>query len=138
MKWSTYLSTGAEPVIYHMCETVLYQKLTENNGLYVSPTFGQDNFIHATENPAMLLEAGTHFYKASIGDWICLKLNPELLAGPVIYEAPAPVGSIEAKKYENSPKFPHIYGGIPSAAVIKQYKIVRGSDGSFLSIENLC
>eukprot|EP01036_Dinobryon_divergens_P027158 gene27159-35883_t len=115
------------------------QQFFKINILKIIPSGGNWILLSSfEENPAMLLEAGTHFYKASIGDWICLKLNPELVAGPVIYEAPAPVGNIEAKKYENSPKFPHIYGGIPSAAVIRQYKIVRGSDGTFLSIENLC
>ena len=137
MKWSMYLAKGAEPVIYHMCEVALYHKLTENDGLYFPPTFDQDKFIHATEDPAMLLEVGSHFYKNSIGEWICLKLNPALVGGPVVYEAPAPVGNIEAKEYENSPKFPHIYGGIPPVAVIQQYEIVRGEDGSFLAIKNL-
>ena len=125
-------------MIYHMCDEKYYNQLIENNGIYYSPTFEHDKFIHATENPALLLEAGTHFYKNAVGDWICLKLNPDLLTGPVVYEDPAAVGNIGAKEYVESPKFPHIYGGIPSSAVVKKYRIVRGSDGTFLSIEGLC
>mmetsp|Transcript_29813 Transcript_29813/g.42538 ORF Transcript_29813/g.42538 Transcript_29813/m.42538 type:complete len:136 (+) Transcript_29813:15-422(+) len=132
------VAKGSDPVIYHMCDVNLFNKLTSENGIYYSPTFEVDKFIHATENPAMLLEAGTHFYKDVVGDWMCLKLNPSLLSGPVVYEAPAPVGNVAAKDYENSPKFPHIYGGIPLAAVLKKYKIIRGVDGTFLSIDGLC
>jgi len=138
MEWRKYLARGSDAVIYHMCDFDLFTKLTSDNGVYYSPTFEADNFIHATENPAMLLEAGNHFYKNVIGEWICLKLNPSLLCGPVVYEAPAPVGNVAAKDYDNSPKFPHIYGGIPLSAVLKQYKIIRGADGAFLSIDGLC
>jgi uncharacterized protein (DUF952 family) len=73
-----------------------------------------------------------------LGEWICIKLSPHLLTGKVIYEAPAPVGNIEAFDYKKAPQFPHIYGGIPAIAVLNEYKIVRGSDGTFLSITGLC
>jgi uncharacterized protein (DUF952 family) len=37
-------------------------------------------------------------------------------------------------------RFPHIYGGIPATGgvVVKEHAVVRGSDGSYLSIEGLC
>lgn len=73
-----------------------------------------------------------------MGDWICIKVEPTLLGGPIVYEAPAPVGNIEAFDYKKAPAFPHIYGGIPKISVLAVHKIVRGEDGSFLSIEGLC
>ena len=73
-----------------------------------------------------------------MGDWICIKVEPSSLGGPIVYEAPAPVGSIGAFDYVEAPAFPHIYGGIPAKSVLETYKIIRGEDGSFLSIENLC
>ena len=33
---------------------------------------------------------------------------------------------------------PDIYGGIPAVAVMDRYRIIRGDDGSFLSIEGIC
>ena len=48
------------------------------------------------------------------------------------------VGDKKSFDYENAPKFPHIYGGIRSVAVIKTFKIVRDENGSFLSIPGLC
>eukprot|EP01038_Epipyxis_sp_PR26KG_P010800 gene10800-14499_t len=141
MDWKSYLSKGTPKVIYHMCNKSQFESI-DQNGLYFPPTFPQDGFIHATEDPSSLLPVGTHFYKEDIGDWICLKLNPQLLAGEVIYEAPAPVGAIaafdHAEKNNNQPLFPHIYGGIPKLAVMNIYPIVRNSDGIFLSIPGLC
>ncbi len=54
---------------------------------YFPKTYGQDGFIHATKEPRSLLNIGTHFYKASIGPWICMELDANLLGVPVVYEA---------------------------------------------------
>jgi len=128
-----------------MCDVSDFEAATQAGGMYFSPTFAADGFIHATADPAFLLEAGNHFYKEVKGTWICIKIEPALLGGGrVVYEAPAPVGAIEAVDYEKEhalkeqPKFPHIYGGIPSAAVLARFAIRRGEDGSFLSIDGLC
>jgi uncharacterized protein (DUF952 family) len=137
MEWGTYLARGVQPPIYHMCDAAQFTEATSAGGMYFSPTFAADKFIHATADPQFLLEAGNHFYKAVVGDWICIKLEPSLLGGPVVYEAPAPVGDIEAFDYVKAPKFPHIYGGIPKKSVLQTFKIIRGEDGSFLSIEGL-
>lgn len=135
----------SDPFIYHMCVTSDFEEATKDGGLYYSPTFKEDKFIHATAEPKFLLEAGSHFYKHVKGEWICLKLDVSLLPeNSVVYEAPAPVGAIEAVDYEaehdlpEQPKFPHIYAGIPLQSVVETYKIVRNEEGEFLSIENLC
>jgi uncharacterized protein (DUF952 family) len=138
MEWPKYLAYGVEEPVYHMCDEALFNSMTANNAMYYPPTYPQDGFIHATGNPNLLLDAGNHFYKSVKGDWVCLKLEPSQLGGKIIYEAPAPVGNTAAFDYKDAPKFPHIYGGIPAKAVIKRYRIIRGEDGSFLSIEGLC
>lgn len=128
-----------------MCDREAFETATANGGLYYSPTFAQDRFIHATADPKFLLEAGNHFYKEVRGEWICVKLEvTQLPPNAVIYEAPAPVGRIEAVDYSKDAEvkeaitFPHIYSGIPAKAVIGRHRIIRGDDGSFLSIEGLC
>lgn len=135
----------SDAFIYHMCDTVEWQVQTADGGLYYSPTFSIDRFIHATAEPKFLLEAGNHFYLDVKGDWICLKLDVSKLAeNSVVYEAPAPVGTIEAVDYEkehqmeSQPKFPHIYAGIPASAVIQVFPIIRDDSGAFLRIEGLC
>ena len=62
-----------------------------------------------------------------VGDWICIKVEPSLLGGPIIYEAPAPVGNIEAFDYVKSPAFPHIYGGIPLKSVLATYRYSKSA-----------
>ena len=126
--------------IYHMCSVTDYEKALEE-GQYFPPTYEADGFIHATEDPAMLLDTGTHFYKSSVGAWTCIKIDVSKLAAEVIYEAPMAVGNIEAKVYSKeaeAPKFPHIYGAINTDSVIELFPIVRAEDGSFLSITGLC
>jgi uncharacterized protein (DUF952 family) len=136
MNWGTYLTRGPFIPIYHMCDKSLYDQKTIDGNDYFPPTYSVDGFIHATENPTELLSVGDHFYKNVPGEWICLELNPYYLLGTVVYEAAAGVGNIEAMEH-NSSKLPHIYGGIPVRSVVRKLKIVRGSDGSFLSIEKL-
>jgi len=116
-----------------------FNSQTEAAGsMYFPPTYAADGFIHATAEPQSLLPVGTHFYKASVGDWVCLKLDVSKLGGPVVYESPAPVGNIEAYEHEGEkPLFPHIYGGIPRESIMKTFNIRRGEDGSFLEIEGL-
>jgi len=134
----------SEPIIYHMCIANEWERQTSTGGLYYPPTFGVDKFIHATAEPKFLLEAGSHFYKDSVGDWICLELDvAKLPEGSVVYEAPAPVGAIAAVDYETEhnlpeqPKFPHIYAGLSKEAVIRTFPIVRNGDGEFMSITGL-
>ena len=134
-----------DPFIYHMCVKSDFEAATVDGGLYFSPTFTQDKFIHATAEPIFLLEAGNHFYKHVLGEWICLKLEvSKLPEGSVVYEAPAPVGAIEAVDYEKEhempeqPKFPHIYAGIGADAVVEVFPIVRSESGDFQKITGLC
>ena len=112
---------------------------TENGKLYFPPTYEQDGFIHATGDPSLLLEVGNHFYKTSVGEWTCLKLDPSSFGDSVVkYEAPAPVGNTESFDYkEDAIKFPHIYGGIGLSSVISFHKIIRAEDGTFLSIHGI-
>ena len=131
------MSVGAASHIYHMCDAEDLQKQGE---MYFPPTYEQDGFVHATENPSDLLGVGNHFYKSAKGSWVCLKLDVTLLNAKVIYESPAPVGNTEShhKEEDAGPLFPHIYGGIPIAAITERFDIQRGPDGSFDSMEGLC
>jgi uncharacterized protein (DUF952 family) len=142
MEWATYLTTGVGESLYHMCDEEEWKQALVD-GKYVPPTFEQDGFIHATAEPQFLIEVANHFYQSSKGKWICLKIDPNSLgSSKVIYEAPAPVGEVEAfdhkEKDDKAPKFPHIYGPICTKSVISFSKIVRDDAGKFLSIEGIC
>jgi uncharacterized protein (DUF952 family) len=121
-----------------MCDAAAFEAGTANGALYYPPTYNVDGFVHASAFPKDLVACGNNFYKSVKGDWICISLNPCQLEGEVKYEPAAPVGTTASNDTSGLPKFPHIYGGIPRKAVIRTYKIIRGVDGEFLSIEGLC
>ena len=125
------------PPIFHMCDEAEFNKATEGGALYYPPTFESEKFAHATDEPSKLLEVANHFYKEAKGQWCCIKLDPLKLNCDVVYEAPAPVGDKAAYAHEGQELFPHIYGGIPSAAVIERFEMVRNDDGSFSEIKGI-
>jgi uncharacterized protein (DUF952 family) len=121
-----------------MCDKQAFVAQTQHGAAYYPPTYHNDGFVHATREPSMLLNVGNHFYKSVPGEWICIALDPALLGCRCRYEPAAPVGNTAALKHDSDePLFPHIYGGIYKLAVVAQYAVVRGEDGSFLSIEGL-
>lgn len=128
--------------IYHMATEIDFLAQTESNMEYFPSTYHLEQFIHATADPLLLLDVANHFYKqSSATDWICLKLAVEKLP-TVIYEAPAPVGTIVAldcsQEFKDIVKFPHIYGGIKRDSVVSYHRINRSiEDGSFLCIEGI-
>jgi uncharacterized protein (DUF952 family) len=62
-------------VIYHMCERPRWEQALRSGTEYFPPTYDKDGFIHATEDPAMLLGIANHFYKDSKDEWICLRID---------------------------------------------------------------
>ena len=134
--WAQYLARGIPEIpIYHMCEEALFISAIRNGLKYYPPTYSLDGFIHATEDPNLLLDIANHFYTKSTGNWICIELRKVSLGCLVIYEAAAPVGDISSPDLIASTKMPHIYGGIPGHAVVKIYDMVRDNDGNFLEIK---
>jgi uncharacterized protein (DUF952 family) len=96
IEWSVYLARGVDyvpsaEIIYHMCnKEALDIQFSTEGALYYPPTYTQDGFIHATADPNFLLGVGNHFYKDDRGDWVCLKLDPNMLnriGSKIVYEA---------------------------------------------------
>jgi uncharacterized protein (DUF952 family) len=54
-----------------------------------------------------------------------------------VFEPAAPVGSTPAKESQAQQLFPHLYGTIDAAAVVRELPVVRAADGAFLAIEGL-
>jgi uncharacterized protein (DUF952 family) len=45
-----------------------------------------DGFVHATRESSSLLSVGTHFYRSSEGQWVCLEIDPARLHAQIRYE----------------------------------------------------
>jgi uncharacterized protein (DUF952 family) len=130
--------------LYHMCQSSLWNAALESKKAYYPPTFVKDgNFTHATAVPQRLLETANHFYTSITGDWICVELDQQALENVgivTVFEDPKPVGDAPVGSTWNEWRCPHIFGGIPAflpGIVQRIYRMNRGADGSFLSIEGL-
>lgn len=125
-------------IIYHLALQSEWQLATSSSAIYYPPTYKQDGFTHGTGNPDRLLEVANHFYQDSQGDWLCLAMTEASLAdaGVIVkFEPAANVGNQDGALTDSNPElFPHLYGGISSAAVNGIYPVTRTSDGRFISI----
>lgn len=129
--------------MYHLVQTKLWLACKASGETYYPPTYEQDGFTHATADPQKLLAVANYFYKDVSADWLCLKMTRDTLAKANLtlkFEDPSPVGNKKAltAKESGGERFPHIYGGIPpTGAVLEEYAVRRGVDGSYLSIDGL-
>jgi uncharacterized protein (DUF952 family) len=86
---------------------------------YVPQDFERDGFIHCTDGERRLADVLSEFCAESVGDWLVLYIDSELVEAPVKYEDSARV-------------FPHIYGPLNRDAIIAVRPIGRTADGRFL------
>ncbi|CAD7959273.1 unnamed protein product [Amoebophrya sp. A120] len=138
-------STAPPDILYHMTEVKLWQASKAKKEAYFPPTFEADGFYtHATAVPARLLETANHFYQDSTDDWVCLQFSRAKLRkefGVITKdEPPMPVGEKKVAEDWQSSQWvcPHVYGGIPVAAVEKEFRMLRDdAKKKFLGIEGL-
>jgi uncharacterized protein (DUF952 family) len=71
------------------------------------------------------------------GDYVVLELAEDLLAAPIKYEAPAPVGDVGTMPDSTARTFPHLYGTINADAVLRELNVTRAADGAFIRIESI-
>lgn len=127
--------------VYHCAPRARWEAaLASGASHYFPETFEKEQFVHATADPAVLLSVLNHFYKSSIGDWVCLRMTvASLLQHGVqtIFEPAAPVGETMASTdpaISSVQLFPHLQGGIPPSAVLEVTPVLRASDGTFVQV----
>ncbi|KAI8464687.1 MAG: hypothetical protein J3K34DRAFT_439610 [Monoraphidium minutum] len=135
---------AAEPVndcglLYHLVQSDLWAACKAGGAPYYPPTYASDGFIHLTKEAALLLPVANHFYTGVPGDFLVLEIDSRRLAGKVVFEPAAPVGTTPAKPAggEDEVLFPHLYGTIDFSAVGRELPVARGEGGSFLGIGGL-
>ena len=103
---------------------------------YYPETYEKDGFVHLSSLPQQLIDVGNHFYKKVGGDFIVLELDAERCVasgGRIKWEPPAAVGATKA--HAEKPLFPHLYGGLPVDAVVREFAVVRDAEGTFYSLD---
>ena len=83
-------------------------------------TLEQEGFIHCSLAHQLRFVAETYY--ADADDLVVLVIDSDLVAAPVRFERPGP----------GAEEFPHIYGPLPVAAVIRVIDVSRDAAGRFV------
>jgi uncharacterized protein (DUF952 family) len=100
--------------IYHLVLRSAWE--LESTAPYRAASLAIEGFIHCS-NANQVAGAANRFY-ANATDLFILHIDPAQLTSPLRYEAAA-----------NGELFPHIYGPIDRAAILKVEPMQRGPDG---------
>lgn len=92
------------------------------SGEHRPPSLSDVGFVHLSSVEQVHLPANRLY--AGRADLVLLYLNPERLAAPVIWEGGVATDPV-------SMRFPHLYGPLPVAAVIRVIPYPPGADGTF-------
>jgi uncharacterized protein (DUF952 family) len=106
----------ATPFIYHMCRTEEWHAAAANGAYPGSSQDAADGFIHCSTAAQIVESAWKH--RAGQDGLVLLTIDPVRL-GPALRWEASRGGTL----------FPHLYGTLPRAAVIRADKLPLGADG---------
>ncbi|NET60330.1 MAG: DUF952 domain-containing protein [Symploca sp. SIO2E6] len=104
--------------IYHLASPARFQA-QKVNGEYIPEQFSEEGFIHCSY-PKQLLGVLSRYYQ-----------NTEELLLLVIDRNKVPCDVIDENTHGGTNLFPHIYGALPLAAVLRTYPLTRNEKGIF-------
>ena len=104
--------------IYHFALPACFQT-QKVNGEYIPEKFSEDGFIHCSYRNQLLGVLSRHF------------TNTEELVLLVIDRSQVACDVIDENTYGGTELFPHIYGALPLAAVLRTYPLTRNEKGIF-------
>lgn len=112
--------------IYHLTPVTFYQQQPADQP-YRPATLEAEGFIHCTMGLDLLVEIANMFYAELDDGLLVLEVNPAKLAAPLKFEAPIPPANApdEAPPVDPDIKFPHIYGPINRAAIVRTLQLTR-------------
>ncbi|BBY43037.1 glutathione S-transferase [Mycolicibacterium celeriflavum] len=111
----------SSPVLVHLCSTQEWRS-AQARGEHRPDSLGANGFVHLSTPEQVHLPANRLY--AGRTDLVLLRIDAAQLSSPVRWEPgmPAdPVGMV----------FPHLYGPLPTAAVISVTPYRPGADGRF-------
>ena len=88
---------------------------------YLPERFAEEGFVHTTLGEATLLEVANRYYLGDPRPYLVLDVDLDRLAAPVRFD-------------EAGPSFPHVYGPIETAAVVRVRQAERDAAGIFVGI----
>lgn len=116
--------TFAPDVLVHLCGTEEWARARQRGGIHPDTASGGD-FIHLSAPEQVHLPAN-RLYRGR-GDLVLLHIDPGRLDAPVRWEPGVPTDP-------ESMLFPHLYGPLPVAAVVRVTAYPPADDGTFAPI----
>ncbi|OIP04930.1 MAG: hypothetical protein AUJ97_02060 [Bacteroidetes bacterium CG2_30_32_10] len=113
-------------MILHITTHKEWEK-AQAEGAYMAPSLKKEGFIHCSTSE-QAIDTANHIFKGQHGLAI-LCIDETRLTSKLIYEKPISVGQ---HKPSNDKLFPHIYGAINLAAVIKVVDFPANEEGFFV------
>lgn len=110
-------------MIYHIAAAADWAQARHDGEYRISTrgrTLEQEGFIHAS-TAAQVAQVANAFYRGHPAPLVLLVLDPARLGAEVRWEA-VPGSAVP---------FPHIYGPVPAAAVVRHVPLEPGPDGRF-------
>lgn len=115
-------------MIYHITTRSEWQT-AQATGHYAVPALQREGFIHCS-TAAQVVRVGNAFYR-EVPDCVLLCIEPKKLTSPVQWEAPAHPDPDNPPPVAAQELFPHIYGPLNLAAVVRVVDFMPGKDGRY-------
>jgi uncharacterized protein (DUF952 family) len=91
---------------------------------YAPAAYADEGFIHCTDGDEGMVATANRFYRDDPRPFLVLTVDLEAAGSPWRFDDP-------------DQRFPHIYGTIDLASVLKVRRMVRDADGAFTGIAAL-
>ena len=108
-------------MLFHIAEQKDIER-AQQRGQYVPEAFARDGFIHCSY-PEQVIEVANRLFSGR-GDLLLLEIDPQKLSCPIVDENLE--GGLEL--------YPHVYGPLPSAAIVAIHPFPCDAHGRFQSL----
>jgi uncharacterized protein (DUF952 family) len=95
---------------------------TDRGGPYAAPSLMTEGFIHCTDGEAELIDTANRYYREDPRPFKVLTIDLDLVGCPWRFDDPGM-------------PYPHVYGPIPSAAIVAVVGIRRDDSGAFTGLD---
>lgn len=112
------------PMLYHLVVESEWRG-GQADGRYAPARFAEDGFVHCAGNPQTTLEVAASYFSGVQGRLLAVQLDPARIDVEVRWEDPAPISGGGTGHLREGRTFPHVYGTIPLAAVVRVVELVR-------------
>lgn len=114
--------------IFHIAERAAWERGV-GAGRYVAPSLASEGFIHCS-NRDQVIETANRYYRGRSG-FLLLCIDAQQLGSALKYEPPILPAGISSRAPDRQGLFPHVYGPIDVAAVVRVLDFEPNATGQF-------